>query len=135
MDRSARWWLALGWVGFAGAPWYFGDSAGPYGSALVLGLAGDRWWLLPLLAPLLLGSALLFGRRDARQAAGGLIAVGGAGLCWLLLEGVLIGHRGWTLPWLADVWGGPGPSQAGIGYGGFLCALAFLMLLCRGLIE
>ena len=49
MDRAARWWLALGWVGFAVLPWYFADGGtgaasyprGPYGAALALGVAGD----------------------------------------------------------------------------------------------
>ena len=81
-----------------------------------------------LAVPLLAGLALLLRRPDRRQSANGLIAVGLAGLLWLLLEGALIGHRGWTLSWLAAISGGPGPSQAGMGYGAFLSLLAFLML-------
>ncbi len=51
----------------------------------------------------------------------------------MILEGMLIDHRGWTLPLLAELAGGPGPKQAGMGYGALALALSFLMLLCQGL--
>ena len=139
MDRPAKIWLALGWIGFAVLPWYLADNSGAasyplgqYGSALALGIAGGRLWLLPLGLPLLLALALLR-RQPGRNSANGLIAVGVAGLVWLVVQGVLIDHRGWTPAALAAVWGGPGPSQQGMGYGAFLLALGLLMLLCRGL--
>src|SRR6266478_7968233 len=119
MDRAAKIWLALGWIGFAVLPWYLADNSGAanyplgaHGSALALGIAGGRPGLLPLALPLLFALALL-PRQPDRSSANGLIMVGVAGLVWLLIQGALIGHRGWTLSWLATVWGGPGPSQAG----------------------
>src|SRR5439155_17408506 len=139
MDRAAKLWLALGWIGFAVLPWYLADNSGaayyplgPYGSALALGIAGGRLWLLPLALPLLFGLALLR-RQPGRDSAAGLIAVGVTGLVWLVVQGVLIDHRGWTLAALAAVWGGPGPSQQGMRSGAFLRALGLLRLLCRGL--
>src|SRR5260370_37056808 len=102
MDRAAKTWLALGWIGFAVLPWYLGDNSGgnyplgAHGSALALGIAGGRPWLLPLALPLLFTLALL-PRQTDRGSANGLIAVGVARLAWLLIEGVLIDHRGRTL--------------------------------------
>jgi iron(III) transport system permease protein len=137
MDRAGKIWLALGWIGFAVLPWCLAESAasytiGSYGSALALGIAGGRPWLLPLTLPLLFALSLLPHRPD-RGRANGLIAVGVSGLVWLVVQGILIDHRGWTLGALSTLWGSPGPSQEGMGYGAFLFALTLLMLLCRGL--
>jgi len=142
MDRAGKIWLAMGWLGFAVLPWYLGDGTsvsgsyplGPSGSALVHGVAGGRPWLLPLGLPLLFGLALLR-RHPGRGSANRLIAVGATGLIWLLCQGALIDHRGWTLGALAGAWSAPGPIQGGMGYGAFLVALALLMLLCRGLAQ
>src|SRR5437879_5890516 len=101
MDRAVKIWLALGWIGFAVLPWYLADSSG---SGLMLGIAGGRPWLLPLALPLLFALALLR-RQPDRGSANGLIAVGAAGLVWLLIQGALIDHRGWTLAALAGAWG------------------------------
>ena len=39
--KSAAFWLAIGWIGFAVLPWYFEISAlSPAGSGLAIGLAG-----------------------------------------------------------------------------------------------
>src|SRR6185436_1159012 len=121
-----------GWLGYAVVPWYLveggfaGYPAGAAGSALVLGFAGDRIWLLPLVLPLLAATVPLQGQRRRAIA---LVAAGIAGLAWLALEGFAIGHRGWSAEWLAALFGAPGPKQGGMGYGAFLTALAFVMLL------
>jgi len=129
-------WLALGWVGFAVLPWYLGDAFafGAAGSGLALGLAAQRPWLLPLALPLLVGLVPVL-RRGENPRAGSLwlIGIGAAGLVWLAVEGIAIGHRGWSFEWIADLFGTSGPTQAGMGYGAFLTMLALLMLLCHGL--
>ena len=132
--KSAAFWLAIGWIGFAVLPWYFEISAlSPAGSGLAIGLAGGRAWLVPLALPLLLGLLPLL--RPRQGATGGLwlILIGAAGLVWVGLEGFAIGHRGWAFEWLAQLFGAPGPTQGGMGYGAFLTVLGFLMLLCHGL--
>ena len=129
-------WLALGWIGFAFLPWYLDPAYGfgPAASGLALGLSERRPWLLPLTLPLLLGLIPLLRPRE-NAAVGGrwLIWAGVAGLVWLGLEGIAIGHRGWSFGWLADLFGTSGPTQAGMGYGALLTMLALLMLLCHGL--
>jgi iron(III) transport system permease protein len=137
MNRVARAWVGLAWIGYAVLPWYLVADLAAYpfgeaGSALVLGLTG-RWWLLPFLVPLILATLPLLPRATRESAARHLILAGALGLGWLVLEGFAIGLNGWTAPWLAKIFGAPGPRQGGMGFGAALAALAFLMLLSHGL--
>src|SRR5438876_7480196 len=130
LNKPILFWLALGAIGIALAPWYLGQP----GSALTLALAGRSPWLLPLALPLLLGlvPALRPAMKPAARSAW-LVALGTAGLLWLVAQGTAIDHRGWSFAWLAAMTGSPGPTQPGMGYGAFLAALAFLVLLCHGM--
>jgi iron(III) transport system permease protein len=130
IKKPALFWLGLGWVGFALLPWYL-DGAG---SALILALGGERPWLLPLALPLLLALVPLPRPRREPAAAGAWLAlIGAAGLLWLAMQGIAIDHRGWAFAWLTALFGSPGPTQGGMGYGAFLVMLALLMVLCHGL--
>jgi iron(III) transport system permease protein len=139
MSRATLGWIVLGWVGFALLPWYgFDRSAAPSitdyligSSALVHGLKG-AWWLLPILAPLLISlrAAALPSRADNSSW---LIASGVLGLGLIILQGFTIGLNGWTLEILRTFTGSNGPSQDGMGYGAALTAIAFLIVLCHGL--
>jgi iron(III) transport system permease protein len=141
--KSAALWLGLGWIGFAVLPWYLVEGGGlslhlfgrwpqgAAGTALALGLFEGYGWLLPTALPLL--AALLPLRYPDRRTADILVWAGIAGLAWMIFEGFAIGHRGWNWGWLSALFGAPGPKQAGMGYGAFLTALSFLMLLTHGL--
>jgi iron(III) transport system permease protein len=134
MSRPAQIWLALGWLGYAVLPWYF--AAGPSfveGSGLALGIAGDGWWLLPIVAPLIAASRPLVGGLDRYETGKWLVAAGLAGLALIILQGFAIGLGGWSAAWLAALFGAPGPRQGGMGFGAALTSLAFLVLLCQGL--
>ena len=132
MRKSAALWLALGWIGFAALPWFFGDSRGappspwPLNSGLVVGFNGYPW-LIPLLLPLVAGSFVFW--RGSRQVGSerSLVWIGLLGLTWVVLEGAAIDHRGWSAEWLTALLGA-GPTQAGLGYGALITALACLML-------
>lgn len=139
MSRATLGWIVLSWVGFALLPWYgFDRSASPTmadyfvsGSALIHGFRG-AWWLLPILVPL--GMALIPVAQPAAQRQGTwLTASGLLGLVLIVLQGFTIGLNGWTLDILRNLFGEPGPSQAGIGYGAALTSAAFLIILCHGL--
>jgi iron(III) transport system permease protein len=139
MSRATLGWIVLSWVGFALLPWYgFDRSATPTaadyfvsGSALVHGVRG-AWWLLPILVPL--GMALIpFVRPSVRQKGGWLVASGLLGLALIVLQGFSIGLNGWTFDILRSLFGEPGPSQAGMGYGAALTSASFLIVLCHGL--
>ncbi|MGO4704858.1 ABC transporter permease [Microvirga sp. 2MCAF38] len=138
MSRATLGWIILGWIGYALLPWYgFDSTATPTlaeyfvgGSGLVLGLKG-AWWLLPILTPLLIALRPLTG--GSRQTdADWVIAAGLLGLALIILQGFTIGLNGWTFEALKNLFGAPGPKQAGMGYGATLTATAFLLILCHG---
>jgi iron(III) transport system permease protein len=139
MSRATLGWIVLSWVGFALLPWYGFDRTAVLtltdyfvsGSALIHGLGG-AWWLLPILVPLCMALAPVF--RPAAQTNGNwLIASGLLGLALIVIQGFSIGLNGWTFDILRGLFGEPGPSQAGMGYGAALTATAFLIVLCHGL--
>jgi iron(III) transport system permease protein len=139
MSRATLGWIVLGWVGFALLPWYgFDRSATPTladyfvsSSALVHGIRG-AWWLLPVLVPL--GAALVPVVRPSNHSNGNsLVTSGLLGLMLVTLQGFSIGLNGWTLDILRSLFGEPGPSQGGMGYGAALTATSFLIVLCHGL--
>jgi iron(III) transport system permease protein len=123
VPRALLVWLTAGWAGLLIVPWYGLD-----GGISPPALFASRIWLLPLALPLLLATWAALAHRSPRL----LVAAGAAGLVWLVGEGLLIIHRGWTYAWLAGVFG-EGPSQHAMGWGAALYALACLMLLAHGL--
>ncbi|HSD00570.1 MAG TPA: iron ABC transporter permease [Casimicrobiaceae bacterium] len=148
MSRSRRLalgWLAVGVAGFALAPWYavqegllapqwlgnyFGkDNA----SALIQVIRHGRAWLLPVGLLLVAGCVLAFPGTVRGQRPGALIAIGPAGLLYLLLQGFAIGPRGPSYAWLQSLLPGARPAQAGMGLGAALAASSFAMLFGIGL--
>jgi iron(III) transport system permease protein len=117
-------WLTCGWASILIVPWY-GLDEGVSPPALFAG----RAWLLPLALPLLLATWSALGQVRPRA----LIVAGATGLVWLVLQGLLIIHRGWAFAWFAELAGGSGPIQPAMGWGAVLYALACVMLLAYGL--
>jgi len=145
VKRSAVLWLAIGVFGLVLVPWYLPPSGfaspaawsgwpgGMLGSALGLGLTGSRPWLLPLVMPFALAALPLLDRGRRIDAGMLLVVAGISGLLWLFTQGFAIDHKGWGWSWLGAVLGNPAPKQGGMGYGAFMVALSFLMLLTHGL--
>ncbi|MGQ3072433.1 MAG: ABC transporter permease [Ferrovibrionaceae bacterium] len=100
-------WIAVGAVAVLALPWYRLDAAGGPLPLIAHGLGG-RFWLLPLVVPLI-------GATAARNRPRWLTAAGGAGLAWLLVQGFAIG------------------GQPGLGWGALVYALAATMLAAYGL--
>lgn len=136
MRRRVLVWVAVALAALVLCPWYMEQVGGdaftnplarlinPMQSALALGFSG-RWWLLLPFLPLVLAF-----RPGDDQATARMVALAGAlGLLVVLGQGFLIGLRGWNLSLL----GAGGPTQGGMGTGGFLLLAAFLMLLATGL--
>ncbi|MGA1154288.1 MAG: ABC transporter permease, partial [bacterium] len=92
----------------------------------------DRFWLLPLLICIGLPIICLGWKRDDPRLASLLMGCGGFGLCWILLQGFLIGLRGWNSEALQLLLGSSGPSQEGMGYGALLVASCLLFLFTQG---
>ncbi len=146
MRPPALAWLVLGWIGYALLPWHLvggihggwqdwliGYSPEGARTGLALGLTGQAWWLLPIALPLIIAARPLLGNSRSYSIATWLIVAGTLGLVLVIAQASSIGLNGWTMAWLADLLGSPGPSQEGAGFGAALVALAFLMLLCQGL--
>ncbi len=137
-------WLLFGVAAFALLPWYF-----PADKTLLQSLAGvwsvadsasgavqaarfGKPWLW--LVPVALLAALLGWRLPAGRAQGRWLALGGGiGLAGLLASGFAIGAKGWAFAWLDASFGPLPATQFGIGLGGVLTLLAFIMLLGAGL--
>lgn len=143
IKRSTRIWIAAGLIGYALLPWYLVDGGtlsvaafkgwplGPFGSGLALGLMGGKPWLLPILLAFAFCLAAQLLPRFANPQH--LAIVSASGLVWFWLQAFAIDHKGWAWPVLGSLFGTPGPTQQGLGYGGFLVALSLLMLFAHGL--
>jgi iron(III) transport system permease protein len=135
-DRAGLGWLGLLLVATLVLPWYRGGALGA--SALAEGL-GARPWLLPL-AVLAVGLAVLSFR--PRWLAGpAAAALAGATVALFVVQAFGIGLRGPLLPGLGLLFPAAAAGQPGLGWGGFLCAVALLGLIadllaargfCRG---
>ena len=137
MFRSHLLWLIVGWIGWALAPWYgFASSRsrpllGDWPPSGLLAGLDDAPWLLPL--GLFLALPIPFVLTRSRHVGAALIAAGIGGLVWMMAQGSAIGLRGWSWPFLADLFGPLAHGQAGMGFGAAATALAFLFFLTLGL--
>ena len=139
-------WIIAGWVGFFLLPWYgieeffsfewivggypFDDDYAP--AAFLIG-QGQKLWLAPMLLALLAPLAALGRRKSDPLYAKILIGAGAFGFGWLILQGFAIGIRGWNFEWAAALFGDFEDRQFGMGYGGLICASAFLFLFTQGI--
>ena len=140
MTRASVLWLGLGGIAIALLPWYGLEGDGllssdwlrsypdvATGPALYQIVAAGRPWLLLATLPWLglVGVAVTLGERA-------LVAWAGLGVALLLLEGFAIIHSGPAWPRLAALVPASA-KQPGLGYGGALLGLSYLMLASRGL--
>ncbi len=139
-------WIIAGWVGFALLPWFgiedfftfewlvdgypFDED---YAPAAFLIAQGEKLWLAPLILALLAPLVALKRPKSDPIFAKILIGAGAFGFGWLILQGFAIGIRGWNFEWAAQLFGDLGDRQYGMGYGGLICASAFLFLFCQGI--
>ncbi len=139
-------WIIAGWVGFALLPWFgiedfftFEWLVGgypfdeDYAPAAFLIAQGEKRWLAPLILALLAPLVALKRPKSDPIFAKILIGAGAFGFGWLILQGFAIGIRGWNFEWAAQLFGDLGDRQYGMGYGGLICASAFLFLFCQGI--
>jgi len=147
VNRAVLIWLLVAASGFLILPWYAiedgfwgfdwivdGYPFDPdYAPAIVLLLAGEKPWLWPILG-FLAGPLLLIGR-DKRDPLFGLVllAAGGGGFAYVLLQGFAISIGGWEIAVLEALFGPLGDRQFGMGYGAMLTAGGLFFLLTTGL--
>jgi iron(III) transport system permease protein len=137
MNRTTLWTAFVGVMGFVLLPWYAVESMslrsfGLDGSALRFGTT-ERWWLMPLIVPLLAVAIIALRGRSDERAGSWLVASGLAGFAYLLIQGFAIGLGGWNAAWLAALFGAPEPAQHGMGFGALVVAGALLLAGCQGL--
>ncbi|WP_300034006.1 iron ABC transporter permease [uncultured Roseobacter sp.] len=139
-------WIIAGWVGFFLLPWYgveeffsfewlidgypFDEDYAP--AAFLIG-QGQKLWLAPIFAGLVLPLFALGRRKSDPVYARMLILAGAVGFGWLILQGFAIGIRGWNFDWARALFGDLGDRQYGMGYGALICASAFLFLFTQGI--
>lgn len=139
-------WIVAGWVGYCLLPWYGVEKFWSlkwlldgwpldkdYAPAAVLVAMGQKLWLLPMALPLIAPLAVLGRRKSDPAFARVLIVAGAFGFGWLVAQGLGIGLRGFTAPWLEALFGPLGDRQFGMGYGAMITASAFLFLLTTGI--
>jgi iron(III) transport system permease protein len=137
-------WVLLGTAAFVLLPWYFPQNLslwrslpGIFGgsetaSGLVHAATHGRPWLWVALAALAL-CAFAWRLPAGRTQGLALLAGSGLGLAGLVGGGFTIGATGWSFETL-NAWFGPlAQGQLGVGLGGALVLLAFLMLLGAGI--
>ncbi|MEO9530795.1 iron ABC transporter permease [Roseibium sp.] len=99
---------------------------------LVQGLTG-RWQLWPVLALLAVAVLLRFTQAPGKRG-GALIAVGAAGLTWMLAEGLAIGLRGWNWGLLEAAFGDVA-GQPAFGAGAIVLGTLFALMIAFGAAE
>ena len=140
MSRATLGWIVLGWVGFALLPWYGFDAlCGTDPRRLLRQRIGPRsrisWSLVASADPRAArhGPACRSSGPTADSKGTGSSHRDFSASASSSFKGFAIGLNGWTLDILKSLFGEPGPSQAGMGYGAALTATAFLIVLCHGL--
>ena len=144
-DPAAAWWLAA-LLGYAVLPWHMAQeplALGAYfaafaldadaASALAQAVRFDRAWFWPVGAALLVVLPALVPGAARPAKARWLIAGGLAGLAALMAQGWFIGVRGWSYAWLDAAFGMLDERQFGIGLGGSVAFVAFLLMTTDGL--
>ncbi len=144
--RSTNIWWIVAVLGLAVLPWHM-QQDGLTLSALTALAAGDanaasalaqalffgRFWFWPLMAAAALGAYAALAVSDRATRGRIFIAAGIFGLAAFVAQGLAIGIRGWTAPWLTEAFGELGDRQFGIGLGAVITFVGFLFMLTDGL--
>lgn len=144
--RTALAWSLTGLAALLVLPWYALQegldslswisglwSSEDYAGGLAEIVAHGKWWLSPMPASLLAGTALSLVPISRERRGLWLACVAGAGLLLFLVEALAIGLRGWNAAWLVGLFGEMESRQVGIGAGGAVVLIALLALLSTGL--
>lgn len=146
-DRRLNIALGIGLAGFTLVPWYRIESGFfnlgwlgnfPTGPEEAPGLAQifeyGRWTLAVLALLFIVGlCARAFKVSPLRSNM--LITAGGAGLIFLVLQGLAVGFSGWTWTISESLFGPLADGQSSMGAGAGLVALSFVLLFSFGLAE
>jgi iron(III) transport system permease protein len=146
MNRpSAFIWLAA-LIGVVLLPWHMPQSNQTLAGLVALGagdadeasalwqaLAHKRWWFWPILTGVAVAGYGVFLTKTADLKGRLLLLGAGAALAGLVLQGLAIGVRGWSLGFLESAFGDLGDRQFGMGLGAVVTFGAMVLLISDGL--
>ena len=137
-------WMLIGGLGFLIFPWYVtGDgffsinwileySLEDYGSVLPQVFINKKYWLLPILLPLVFPLATLKLNQNNPLYSKIFLYSGIIGFIYFFLQGFSIGIRGWNFEILQSIFGDV-ENQYGVGSGAVLTCCTFVFYITHGL--
>jgi iron(III) transport system permease protein len=145
LDAAVALWLAAAF-GVCVLPWHMlqdglgltnviglGSADADAASALWQALVHKRWWFWPMIAGLVLALPALRPGISRHEKARWLMLGGGLGLGGLVVQAWLVGVQGFIYPRLASLFGELDDRQFGIGWGGAVAFVAFLLMITDSL--
>ena len=137
-------WILIGSLGFFILPWYVVDdgllslewllyySFEDYGSGFLVSILYNRFWILPIVVPLLAPLTLLFFKTSNRIYSNVFLISGLLGIIYFFFQGYAVGIRGWNYEYLELLFG-PADRTYGMGIGAVLVASTFLFYITHAL--
>ena len=137
-------WMLIGVLGFLIFPWYVtGDgffsinwileySLEDYGSVLPQVFINKKYWLLPILLPLIFPLATFKLNQNNPIYSKIFLYSGLIGFFYFFLQGFSIGIRGWNFEILQSIFGDV-ENQFGVGSGAVLTCCTFVFYITHGL--
>ena len=137
-------WMLIGGLGFLVFPWYVtGDgffsinwileySLEDYGSVLPQVFINKKYWLLPILLPLIFPLATFKLNQNNPIYSKIFLYSGLIGFFYFFLQGFSIGIRGWNFEILQSIFGDV-ENQFGVGSGAVLTCCTFVFYITHGL--
>jgi iron(III) transport system permease protein len=143
---SSFWWVIAVALAVCVLPWHMQQDGIGFGglfalfrsdadsaSALGQSLFARRFWFWPVVAALVVCAWGLRPGQSRHQRGTVLLTGGLLGVAAIILQGWFIGVRGWSYPFLANIFGTLDDRQFGIGLGGAAAFAAFAALATTGL--
>ena len=137
-------WILIGSLGFFILPWYVVDdgllslewllyySFEDYGPGFILSIFNNKFWILPIIIPLLFPLILLLIKTTNRSYSNIFLISGLSGLIYFFFQGFSVGLRGWNYEFL-ELFFGPADRTYGMGIGAVLVASTFLFYITHAL--
>ena len=137
-------WVLIGSLGYFILPWYVtGDgffsinwileySFENYGSAIPVAFVNKKYWLLPIIIPLLFPLCAIKLNQNSKLYSKIFIYAGLIGFFYFFLQGFSIGIRGWNYEIFSNIFGNV-EKQYGIGSGAVLTCCTFVFYITHGL--
>ena len=137
-------WILIGCLGFFILPWYvvydglfsfewiLYYSFEDYGPGFIISIFNNKFWILPIIVPLLFPLALFLFKPTNRVYSNVFLVSGILGIIYFFFQGFAVGLRGWNYEYLELIFG-PADRTYGMGIGAVLVASTFLFYITHAL--